>query len=150
MISVIGTVLAMPVALWLALMPLVRGRRFEMDPNGVRYAFYAIFVLYRRLSYTIFGVSGLMALTGAVYARGSGNHIVLLTSAAIYALLFQVWLTWQYERYLHQRYRSVSGMDDFPSPYTGAAYAVTISLGVSALVMFCAGFIGIIAVLLGR
>jgi len=148
-VKALAVVIAWPTLLWTGGMALLHGRCFEMDAHA-RYSFYAILALYRRLSFTLFGVGVLVGLESA-YLRLVTVTIATL-SAAIYSLLFQVWLTWCYELYLHQRYREgPSGtLVSLVSSYTGFQYAVTLALGLSALVLFIVGLVGFAWALLTR
>jgi hypothetical protein len=136
-------VIGIPIALWAVMTGIFAGRRYEMDHgHSSRGSFFAIGGWYWRLYLLVFGVALILAVFTAL------NHLadttVMLTAAAVYALLFNGWMAFCYESYLRFRY-SVG-----TSNYTAPRYALTLSLAFSSLGLFIAGLISGMSAILER
>src|SRR5271166_2223463 len=98
----IAAMFILPFTFWVGLALSMRGNRFEMD-NGMGVgSFFAIFAIYRRLGFVIFSVSLLGAITAADQKWPPAT--IICSAAALYALLFNFWLNYNYESYLHAKY----------------------------------------------
>lgn len=106
-------------------------------------SFYGIFAIYRRLAYVIFTVA--LAIAVLTADKKWPPAMIICGAAAIYAFLFNVWMTFNYEAYLHAKYPfgpdDRTTMDRKPSIYTGGKYAITLALGFSCTILFIAGII---------
>jgi hypothetical protein len=143
--------LPLPFLFWLIFYAELGGRVYEMD-HGQKEGSNLAFVLYRPTFYTIIAVG----LIGAIWNAEAKQEwpAIALMGAAIYALLFNAWLAYSYEAYLHAKYpknlppnvMNYSG----PSNYSGWKYAITLSLACSAIFLFIAGLATMTEALLNR
>ena len=131
----------LPFAVFALLTAAMPNTTYEMDWGNERGSFFAPYALYRRLAYVIYGSGFIVALLFSYH-----QHAVtatLMTSAAIYALLFNAWTAIAYESYLHSKYGRPGA-----SNYTRFKYAITLALGYSASITFVAGMIAAVPALL--
>lgn len=133
MLFAIKLVVAVTLVLWLALAIALRGRSFDFDTPGSRYSFHSVFAIYRQIYSGVFIFGGILSM---LTDRGAGYRILLALSS-VYAMLFVLWLTFQYEGYQHARYGAGG-----KSSYAGWKYAVTLALGVMGPVLFAIGLVG--------
>ena len=126
-------------------------KRFEMD-WGYRNpgSFFAPFAIYRRMAWTIFALS--LPQAGAWAYAKSGFLASLLLMAAILAFLFNFWLTFCYEEYLHSKYVNADAVRlgvvvTNYSSYVGWKYALTLALGLYSLFLFVVGTIASVGAL---
>ena len=98
-----------------------------MDQGNLRGSFFPLLACYQVLAYAVFFGS----LLGAFFCYCEGQNMPwsLFLVAAIEAILFAGFLLFSYEMYLQA---TASGA----SNYTLNKYAVTVSLGVSAILTF--------------
>lgn len=156
MITVLISI-ALPVILWALTMGFIpSGMMFEMDwglshPGSFSY----LHSYYYRIFSIIFWVGMLMSLGVAFVIHGEPAGMLALS--AVYAFVFNAWLTYCYEGYLHSKYpknvpRQVPEGVGYvgPSNYTPVKYALTLSLAFSSLSLFLTGFIAAIIVLVSR
>ena len=132
--SILCVTSLLAVALWSVLSIRMLGLVFEMDPGG-KHSFYPMFTIYRQTYAAIF-LSGIVLAT----VTPSPDSRLLEALAAIYAMLFVLWLTFCYESYQHARY-NYSSLDSGKSCYTGRKYAVTLTLGVMSPFLFVLGLL---------
>jgi energy-coupling factor transporter transmembrane protein EcfT len=133
-------------------------QRFEFD-YFERFSFFAIHALYHKLIVLIIAISlSLLAFRLATDPLA----IILLLSSITLAILFEAWMTYNYEGYLHSKYplnlpveieRMQKVVDSSsvgigskynytgPTNYTTIAYATTIILGLSTIVAFVMGML---------
>lgn len=110
---------------------------FEMDHGGNEGTFFPMLILYSVFFYALATASFLGAYEAWVYNAVDAPGFFLW--AGCFALLFNIWVTFQYERYLHSRYPS--GGKDGVSSYTARKYAFTMALAGAALLSFAAGVV---------
>jgi hypothetical protein len=123
----------LPLVLFFAPLAVVLyGRTFEMDTDGVRYSFCVVFAFYRQV-YAVIFAAGVVLSELPVNGHESRGLFAL---SAVYALAFVLWVTTCYETYQHVRYK-----EGGKSPYTGAHYALTLSLAVTSSLLFILGLL---------
>ena len=90
--------------------------------------------------------------------------VILMVAGSVYAFVFNVWVTWCYEGYLHSKYpkNNIPIMPGMykpgdavpvlvgPSNYTAPKYSITMALGLSSVVLFVSGIIVLFQEVLGR
>lgn len=157
--------IAIPIVILTVIYAIFHGRVYEMDFGPDRGSFFAPYGLYRRL-FCIVCITGLPLALLSAYIR-SETSAALLTAAAIYAILFNGWMAYVYEGYLHSKYpknppradwdeinppinRSQSAFYIGRSNYTAIRYATTLTLAFSSLAFFVAGIITVITAVLER
>jgi hypothetical protein len=127
-------------------------KRYEFD-HSTRFSFYAHLSIYLRLAGWVWVMSVVLALVSAHLHLYEAVEFAL---AAITALGFNVWVTWCYEMYLHSKYPlnpppMSSGTQYIgPSNYTDYRHALTVALGLSTMILFGAGLVGMVAAMLAR
>jgi len=150
--------IAFPLALFLFVAASTWGKRFEMD-NGMGVgSFFAVFAIYRRLSYVIFTVGFAIAVFAA--DKKWPPATILSGAAALYAFLFNFWMVYCYESYLHSKYpRNITfrtlqeqavAISSQSSNYFGWKYAITLALGFSSVILFISGIIIFLMTLMER
>lgn len=134
--------LAILVAIW-ALAYLSRGPGpFNFDPKGTPGAFEPFLAKYIRMAEFIIGLAtgSIVLLVGSSALHGQGGRLpwfyasplLLLVMCVVYGIAFMVWLIYDYEDYQHG------------NPHTRRAYALSLTLGFSALVCFFVGYVWLI------
>ena len=128
-------------------------KRYEFD-HSTRFSFYAHLSIYLRLAGWVWVMSVILALVSAHLHLYEAVEFAL---AAIAALGFNVWVTWCYEMYLHSKYPlnpptpMPSGTQYIgPSNYTDYRHALTVALGLSTMILFGAGLVGMVVAMLAR
>ena len=139
-------VILLPILIWAAFTIICWGKVLEMDNGLGNGSFFGIFSIYRRLAYTIFGVALLAALAAA--DKQWPPAAIICGAAAIYAFLFNGWAAYSYESYLHAKTVPPQGIGK--SNYSAMKYALTLSLGVSAIVLFVTGIMIFLQTVLER
>ena len=125
---------AVPLLVFFGLMLILKPGSYELDFDVNHGTFISLYGPYGRIAC---GISIAGFIGAFVFSYASPDAALCLFLSAIEALLFAVWLLFRYERYLHARYPRSGGLG--ASNYTKLAYAVTVSLGFSALFMFVLG-----------
>lgn len=120
----------LPLVLFIVLFVAMPNCSYNMDPYGVRGMFLGIIPLYHRVFHSIellsfFGI----LLAGYLHAYGV---VVPLFASIIYGVAFSGMLVFFYEGYAAK-----------PSSYTLTKHAIVLSLGISSLLFFVAGEIGL-------
>jgi hypothetical protein len=125
--------LALPIYLSLSKGP------YNLDPLNVWNAFEPFLAKYLRLGEFVVGLAtgSIVLLVGSSALRGQGlalpryyaSPLYVLCSCALWGIGFMVWLTYHYEDYQH-------GV----TKHTRIAYALSLTLGFSALVSFLLGY----------
>lgn len=85
------------------------------------------------------------ALAGAAFGKWSGapvSGIECCLAAAGYSFWFLVYTLTRYENYLHTRYPRDGSLGE--SPYTTSQYALTRTLGYSAVIFFIMGMVMVV------
>ncbi len=125
---------ALPIALWLAFCAFLRSDYYAMDQGYHKGSFFPLLILYSVFGYVVFLASLVISMV-EFYNNMFWAPSVLMV-AAVDALLFVVFLLTSYESYLHYQ-------ADHPeqSNYSGFKYAMTIALGLSAVVTFIMGLV---------
>jgi hypothetical protein len=119
--------LALPLLIWCLLRVSLPAGPYAMDQGGHRGSFFPLMAFYSAWAYVIFFASLLGAFFS--YCESANASLSLFLVAAIEALLFAGLILFFYERFLHA---TASGT----SNYTLNKYAVTLSLGLSAILTF--------------
>lgn len=134
-------VVVLPFAIWIGLRLSMPPGPYEMDSGAGKTpgTFFPHLIMYSVLFYAFAG----LGIWGAVFAwtRFAEVGAMLLLFSAVYALLFNGWMAFMFETYMHQRY--VTGK----SPYTLGRYAVTLALAGSTVILLLAGIVATVAVL---
>lgn len=146
-----------PMSVWLFIVLRLTDRRFEFDygfGDGTGFSFTRI---YRQIHWVIFTPSFILSL-GAAGLKWE-IPAISLGAAAFWAFLFNLWLTFNQEAYMHARYplafhltlndRNALNQQN-PSPYTRTRYAVSYAMAFSALFAFVLGISTLIIDLLAR
>jgi hypothetical protein len=135
---------ALPVAAWGILSLTLPSQPWEMDFDaGHHGTFFLLLDRFRSTARTV--ILGSASMVGvAVYREMSSLIVHVGLMAAACAFLFDLWLLLQYNRYLAVKYPA--GGQGGASPYTTWRYALTIALGLSAVVYFLLG-VGMVVVL---
>jgi hypothetical protein len=115
---------------------------FNLDPRGERNAFEPFLQKYLRLAEYIIGIAtgSIVLLVGSSAFHGKGGHLpgfyasplLLLAYCVVYGIGFMVWMIYHYEDYQHE------------NPHTKLAYAISETLGFSALLCFISGYFWLI------
>lgn len=156
MIAVLVAV-SLPILIWVALMCIAPHgtARWEMDWSTTPGSF-AYLQSYYTYSFSVIFWSGIsLSLYIATIYRQEPAGILALS--ALYALAFNLWVTYCYEGYLHSKYPKIppppppSQVDGCsvryitestyigPSNYTATKYAATLSLAFSSVILFIIG-----------
>jgi hypothetical protein len=148
--SLLISVVFFPLALLLAfgLFYWSKGQHYEFDCSLGKGSFFGVFVIYRRLFYTIFAVSLAISIYSAF--QGWPPATIILGAAAIDAILAITWVSWSYESYLGARWPLSAQNGIGQTNYSGRKYALTLALGVSSILLFIVGLISFLATLLER
>lgn len=128
-------ILGFPLVIYLMARVSLPNVRYEFDIQ-THGSFGFLHDRFHKIAWMIFGFGFVSAFAAERFLPISDAPVILLVSA-IFALLFNVWLTTSYESYMHSRYGRGGGVG--PSNYTLPRYCVTITLGVSCLVLFVVG-----------
>ncbi len=130
-------VIALPAILWcLFRLTLPRGPlEFDHGPAGAIGTFFALMPHWTRLFLFIATVSIVSAVI--LHCQGLGMPALCLLLAFVNALLFNGFLTLNYENYLATRYPRDGSQG--VSSYTINKYALVLALGVSAVLLLLAG-----------
>jgi len=116
-------------------------KTYHLDPKGEQGAFREFLDKYIRVAEFIIGLAtgSIVLLVGSSTLRGQGrlpwfyaSPLLLLCWCVIFAVIFMVWLIYNYENYKHG------------NPHTAGAYALSESLGFSSLACFCIGYVWLI------
>jgi hypothetical protein len=142
------SVVLLPFTFLIAFGLFFQSKRYEFDCSIGKGSFFGVFVIYRRLFYTIFSVSLAISIYSA--SRGWPPATIILGAAAIDAILAITWMSWSYESYLGARWPLSAKNGIGQTNYSGGKYALTMALGVSSLVLFIVGLISFLATLLER
>jgi hypothetical protein len=128
-------VIALPAILWCLFRLILPRGPFEMDHGQVMGSFSILMPYWTRLFFYIATVS----LICAIIARGWDLNVpaLCLLLAFVNALLFNGFLTLNYENYLATRYPRDGSQG--VSSYTINKYALVLALGVSAVLLLLAG-----------
>jgi hypothetical protein len=126
-------VIGLPVYLSLAEGP------FNLDPRDLWNAFEPFLAKYLRLGEFIVGLAtgSIVLLVGSSALRGQGlalpwyyaSPLYVLCSCVLWGIGFMVWLTYHYDDYQHGE-----------TKHTKKAYALSLTLGFSALFCFLLGY----------
>jgi hypothetical protein len=146
--------LASPIFFWSLTYSALHGRFYEMDyGSGREGSFLVCYALYRRIYWVIFGIG----IAGAAYFASWSAYPdigVIFLASAIYAFLFNGWMAYCYESYLHSSYPlKWSGKVEEAarrgnSNYSGLKYSITLALAFSSLLLFLASLcLGIVALI---
>lgn len=130
--------IVVPVFIWAACRVLLPNTTFELDFDVTHATF---MLLYDRL----YNIAWLMFVGGIALALYGKHEFVPKVASesclagALFALAFVVYLLLSYQKYLHARYprNGAPGI----SPYTVNRYALTNTLGFSALIFFVMGVV---------
>jgi len=125
--------IALPCLLWLLLRFTCSPGPYELDSAG-KGTFFPHLIMYSVFFYLLAGLSACGAYLAWFHSAGWGSCFLLFAMG--YALLFNVWLAFNFEMYMQTRYSP-----NAKSPYTLNRYAVTLALAVSAILMFLAGVV---------
>lgn len=142
--------LALPAVIWSVLMLSGTGQLFEMDWGGQGGTFAAyLHPHYSRLFGIIFWVGLVFGMFIGIAFRQEPAGILVLS--AVYAHIFNLWVTFCYESYLHVRYPP----DNAPSGssrsiYTRRRYAITLSLAYSSVILFVVGLLSAVKLVVSR
>lgn len=117
---------------------------FEMDNGRAKGNFFPLLVLYSVFFYALAIASFIGAYEAWVYNATDAPGLFLW--AGCFALLFNIWMTFQYEEYLQARYPE-EGLG--VSNYTARKYAFTMAVAGAALLSFAVGVVKMV-VELGR
>lgn len=130
--------LVIPIALFLFARFVMPNVRYEFDFSTNPASFTVLLVYFERMAARIFWFGTVGAFAFQHFIGGWGVPVILL-GAAIYALLFNIWILTSYESYLQSRYRrdNTVGL----SSYTVTRYAITLSLGTSSVILLILGVI---------
>jgi hypothetical protein len=152
--------LASPIFFWSLTYSALHGRVYEMDyGSGREGSFLVCYALYRRIYWVIFGIG----IAGAAYFASWSAYPdigVIFLAAAIYAFLFNGWMAYCYESFLHAKYPACPPYQAspgspppvrnrvLPSNYSGLKYSITLALAFSSLLLFLASLcLGIVALI---
>lgn len=132
MIAILVAIL-LPVLIWVALLCVIpSGLRWEMDWGATTGSFAYLQSYYSHSFSVIFWAGISLSLYIATIYRQEPAGILALS--AMYALAFNLWITYCYEGYLHSKY----GVNQTTN-YTVVKYAATLSLAFSSLILFVIG-----------
>lgn len=132
----------LPAILWLILRFTMAPGPYEMDSPTGKGTFFPHLVIYSVFYYVLAGISAWGACSAWHYGADWGALLLLFAMA--YSLIFNIWLAFNFETYMHARYivgnPALNGMIG-KSPYTLNRYAATLALAVSALLLFLVGVV---------
>ena len=111
---------------------------YEMDHGHGNHpgTFYPLMQLYHQFFYILAGLSTFGAMEA--WKHNANTAAVVFIIAAMYGLLFNGFLLLSYEKYMHQRYPMVAGMQG-SSNYGLLRYAAVLSLSMSTVLAFIVG-----------
>jgi uncharacterized membrane protein len=128
-------IVATPLMLWAFYYAVLPNTTFEMDPGGNRGSFVVFHAIYDRIARLLFITS--WVVSAALYRFGPEPKLaIFFMAAAVYSMVFMVWIAMCYERYSAERYSAKC-----VSPYHASHYALTMALGISSGFMFAVGII---------
>ncbi len=127
--------LAIPATIWTVLRLTLPNQRWEWDWSMAESTFTLLLGHYLRITQGMVVADALIAFAGARLTLPLAAVSCSL-AGAVYGILFMVYTTASYEKYVHARYRRDGSAGE--SPYTTSSYALVRTLGYST-VMFTIG-----------
>ena len=124
--------LVSPAVLWAIFRFTLPTGPYAMDQGRHRGSFFPLLILYNVFGYALLLLSMSMALIAYNHELAWAGLLFLV--AGVEALVFNGWLLFTYERYMHATAVGVSN-------YTLNRYALTLSLGFSAVITCVVGFV---------
>lgn len=137
--AVLGPLLFVTIALCSYLSK--KHKTYNLDPKGEPGAFREFLDRYIRVAEFIIGLAtgSIVLLVGSSTLRSQGrlpwfyaSPLLLLCWCVIFAVIFMVWLIFNYEEYRHG------------NSHTAMGYTLSESLGFSSLSCFCIGYVWLI------
>jgi hypothetical protein len=128
--------IVIPAAIWCVLRLILPNQRWEFDFDVTHATFTLLLDRYQKISGWMIATS----LAGAAYGRWRGSEesgVQCCLLAALYAFFFIVYTVTRYEGYLHSKYRQDGRTGE--SPYTTSQYALTRTMGYSAVIFLLMG-----------
>lgn len=135
--------IALPAAIWCILRLILPNQRWEFDFDVTHATFFLLIDRYQKVAGWMIAV----AFATACYGRWRGtpeSGVQCCLEAAFYAFAFIVYTLTRYENYLQTVYRRDGRIGE--SPYTTSQYALTRTLGYSAVIFLLMG----VAMVVGR
>lgn len=134
--------IAIPASIWCILRLTLPNQRWEFDFDTTHATFILLIDRYQKVAGWMIATS----LVAAGYGRWSGSAeagVQCCLEAALFAFCFLVYMLTRYEAYLHAKYRQDGRIGD--SPYTTSQYALTRTLGYSAVIFLLMGIVMVMA-----